>query len=201
MSYSTKAVSVYKALYYANKCNVKRLAFDCGAGGSNPPLYIFLSSGYEVKGIDISEEAIKESLIFEKKHNCNLNIKQGDMRKIENIDERIGCCYSHNSIFHMRKKDIIRSIHEMIRITEPKGIIYFNLLSKRDKQYGEGIEIGEGEFQDPDDSVIHSYHDDNEVDEEIQECVFLEKAFQNTIRNTEEGIIDQEFIEYYLMKK
>ena len=101
----------------------------------------------------------------------------------------------------MRKKDIIRSIHEMIRITEPKGIIYFNLLSKRDKQYGKEIGIGEGEFQDPDDSVIHSYHDDNEVDEEIKGCDFLEKVFQNAIRKTEEGIIDQAFIEYYLRKK
>ena len=201
MIYSTKAISVYKALFYANLYNVTKIAFDCGAGGSNPPLYIFLSNGYEVKGIDISEEAINKSLVFEKKYNCKLNIKKGDMKDIDNEEGKVGCCYSYNSIFHMKKKDIIKSIYELIRITEPRGIIYFNLLSKRDKQYGRGVRIGEGEFQDQEDDIIHSYYDDTEIDEELMECDVLEKVFYNTIRNTEEGTINQSFIEYFLRKK
>ncbi len=201
IKYTTKAISVYKLLYYAETFGVRKQAFDCGAGGSNPPLYIFYYHGYQVSGIDIDAEAVKEAALFCEKNACKLNICLGDMRNIAGASNRYGCCYSYNSIFHMRKPDIQKSIEAMIRITEPGGVLYFNLLHKNDCGYGKGYEIGPGTFEDETDGEIHSYYDEHEIDQSIAGCELVEKVLLNSKRKTEQEILDQWFIEYYMRKK
>jgi hypothetical protein len=46
---------------------MERKVIDCGAGGRQPPLYLFYQYGYRTYGIDSSEHAIKNAEEFCKK--------------------------------------------------------------------------------------------------------------------------------------
>lgn len=198
--YFTRANSLYKVLYYANAFGVKKTILDCGAGGRNPPLYIFHSNGFDCSGIDISQDSIKKTHDFEKAMNCRLNIKFGDFRCM-NIDNNIfGCSYSYNSIFHMSKIDVIKAINEMMRVTSNNGLIYFNVLSKRDMLYNIGEEVELDTFYDDDEKTVHSFWDDNEIEGYIGNMEIIEKDIINMKVKYNGNYIDQSFIDYYFIK-
>jgi hypothetical protein len=69
--------------------------------------------GYKTYGIEICDSQIEEAKVFSEKHNLELNITKGDMRKLPFEDESISYVYSYNSIFHMKKEDIAKSISEI----------------------------------------------------------------------------------------
>lgn len=191
---------MYKALFYSEQFSVSKTVLDCGAGGEAPPSYVFHRCGYETHGIDIDGEAIRQARAFAASRKWKLEIAPGDMRCIPYPDNRFGCVYSYNSIFHMGKGDILESIREMLRVTEPGGILFFNLLHKNDFGYGQGIEIAKGSFKDQHDGIVHSYHDEEELDGEMGECELLEKSMIRCTRCIEEKTITQWFLEYYSRK-
>ena len=198
--FTTRAVSIYKTLFYAEYFSVNKKVIDCGAGGNNPPIQIFQESGYEVVGIDIDEQQIAEANEVLKGKGYTIKILKDDMREIHQADSTFGCSYSYNSIFHMNKNDIKQSIQEMIRITEPGGVIYFNVLHKNDCGYGNGKEIGNNSFEDFTDGIIHSYYTDDEIDQGIANCELLEKEIKSIQRKYEKKMINQWFIEYFYRK-
>jgi ubiquinone/menaquinone biosynthesis C-methylase UbiE len=148
---------------------MERKILDCGAGGHQPPLYMFYQYGYKTFGIDISKYAIKNATNFCKKHNLDidLNISLGDMRKIEFEDESFPFVYSFNTINHLSKKDIIKAMEEMERVLTKNGLLYVNFGSE-DSQIGDrGEIIGEGEYLVPvggNETALHSFHTDDEAD-------------------------------------
>ena len=77
-----RQTQLYKFLEYCNKSNMEKKILDCGAGGNMPPLGLFYSEGYETYGIELSEKQIELSKAFEKEHNMNLNIRQGDIKNL-----------------------------------------------------------------------------------------------------------------------
>ena len=83
---------------------VEKSVLDCGAGGGRPPLALFKLRGYLTTGIDINKGSIQLANEFVKKHNLNLNISEGDMRKIPFENNTFGCVFSYNTIFHMNKR-------------------------------------------------------------------------------------------------
>ena len=88
MQFVSRATPLYGFLRLCNNSNLERRVLDCGAGGVQPPLYLFSQYGYQTFGIDINKNAIKNSEDFCKKNklNVDLNIKLGDMREIEYED-------------------------------------------------------------------------------------------------------------------
>jgi len=58
--------SIYKFLHMARWKDVEKKVLDCGAGDNNPPLALFSKHGYEVYGIDISDNALDEERNFAK---------------------------------------------------------------------------------------------------------------------------------------
>ncbi len=199
--YITRASNIYKVLFHCENEGVTRKVLDCGAAGPNPLLYVFYQSGYKVKGIDISREAIEESVRFEEERKCRLNIDYGDMVCIADGDEKYGCCYSYNSVFHMKKEAVKKAIGEFIRVVEKGGIIYFNLLSKDDFMYGQGEEIEEGVFYNEAEKTCHSFWEEEEAEPVIKGTTILEKERTTVEWQYGEGTIRQGFIGYYLKKR
>ena len=52
---------LYTFLKYCENSKLKKEILDCGAGGKNPPLYIFHLFGYKTHGVDISEEQVRKA--------------------------------------------------------------------------------------------------------------------------------------------
>lgn len=198
--YITRANSLYKVLYYANALGIEKSILDCGAGGRNPPLYLFYIYGFKCSGIDIAEDSICKAHDFEKTNNCFLNIENGDFRSINRANNSYGCCYSYNSVFHMNKTDVVKSIKEMIRVTNNDGLIYFNVLSKNDMLFGKGREVELDTFYDDDEKTVHSFWGEEEIEEYINKTAIVEKDIINMKIKHNGCFVNQSFIEYFISK-
>ena len=169
MEFISRATPLYEFLRLCNKTKLKRKVLDCGAGGLQPPLYLFYQYGYETYGIDTSEHAIKRAKDFCTKNDLNieLNIRLGDMRAIGFEDNSFPFVYSYNTIMHLSKNDIITAMKEIERVLVPNGLCYVNFASE-DSQIGDrGEKVGEGEYLLPvgeNETALHSFHTDNEAD-------------------------------------
>ncbi len=180
MQFISRATPLYEFLRLSNGTNHEKRVLDCGAGGAQPPLYLFYQHGYQTYGIDISEDAIKASENFCQKNNLNidLNIKKGDMRTIEYEDEFFSFVYSYNSINHLSKSDIIKTMREIERVLTPDGLCYVNFGSEDSEIGDRGEKIGEGEYLLPignNQTALHTFHTDNEADSYFRNFKLLRK--------------------------
>jgi len=139
---------VYKFLFYINHFakDVEKKILDCGAGGSTPPLGLFFEHGYETHGIDISPDQIKLAEDFARKNDMTLNIIQGDMQQLPFDDESFGFVFSYNTIFHLLREGTKKAIAEVRRVLKKGGLFFVNFMTYDDGYYGEGKELGKGEF-------------------------------------------------------
>ena len=139
---------LYKFLFYIKHFakDVEKKILDCGAGGKTPPLGLFHEHGFETHGIDISEEQIKLAEDFARVNGMKLNLIQGDMQELQYEDESFGFVYSYNTIFHLLKEGTRKAIAEVRRVLKKDGLFYVNFMAFDDGYYGEGKELGKGEF-------------------------------------------------------
>lgn len=192
------ATQLYKYLWYCNQENLEKNILDCGAAGKKPPLVMFYEQGYKTYGIDINEERIKLVEDFEKINGINLNIKLGDMRKLDYSDKFFSFLYSYNSIFHLTKKDTELAIKEFRRVTKENGLIFVNFLSKEDCLYGFGEDLGNGEFEQDEDGqkTVHSFYDDKEPDYLFKDCKIIHKEKRILERYIHNKKYRQSFLDY-----
>ena len=166
--------------FFLKVCEQSKLpknVLDCGAGGEIPPLYIFRMCGFETYGIDISDEQIRRARIFCEHKGIHLNIEKGDMRDLPFGDLSFSFAYSHNTIFHMPKREITGSMKEMKRVLKRDGILYVNFLSVDDTEFGRGRQVGIGEFiqEERGARTLHSYFGDDEPDQLFEGLEILVK--------------------------
>lgn len=197
-----KQPQLYRFLNYCNESNLEKSVLDCGAGGDCPPLALFSDYGYKTNGIEISDSQIKKAKVFSEKYGFELNISKGDMRKLPFEDESISYIYSYNSIFHMTKNDMMKSVNEIKRVLKPEGICCINFLSVLDSGYGEGEKLGEGEFLqiERNEKVIHSYYSIDEAEKHFNDMKILFKENRILERIYEGKKIKQGYIDYIVQK-
>jgi ubiquinone/menaquinone biosynthesis C-methylase UbiE len=181
---------------------LQKSILDCGAGGQQPSLGLFKDFGYSTTGIEISDAQIDRAREYASKHGFDLGIQRGDMRNLPFKENSFSFAYSYNSIFHMSKQDIFRSIDEMMRVVKRNGLIFFNLLTTRDFRHGEGEEIGPGEFLQDEhgDKVIHSYFDPEELNGYLSDVNVLLKNNRSMERQFDDKKIQQGYIDYIIEK-
>jgi SAM-dependent methyltransferase len=198
-----KQPQLYRFLQYCNESGLEKSILDCGAGGECPPLAVFANEGYKTQGIEIDDTQLEKAASFEDKHNFKLDILKGDIRKLPFDDESISFVYSYNTIFHMKKDDIMVAVQEIRRVLIPKGLCLVNFLSIFDEGYGEGEEIGEGEYiqLERGASVIHSYLKLEEGEKYFKGLNILFKESRILERIHEGKKIKQAYVDYILQKK
>lgn len=196
--------SIYKLLNLVQISNTSNniRVLDCGAGGNMPSLALFEDCGYSCDGIDISDTQIELANNYLKKNDLSTRIQYGDMRKLDYDDEYYDCIYSYNTIFHMKKHEIINTIEQMKRILKPGGILFINLLSIDDFRCGEGLSVGENEYLQMEDGiqVIHSYFKHSEADNYFSDMTLLSKETRIWERTIGGKLIKQGYIDYILKK-
>ena len=164
-----------------SKSHLEKKILDCGAGGHLPPLAMFHEHGFETHGVDISESRIKDAIEYGKKIGADLKIINCDMRELSYDDESFSFVFSYNTIFHMTKKDIKKSMAEMRRVLVKDGLCFVNFMSTEDDMYGEGEELVKGECRQIEcgEEVIHTFFDDNEVSDFLEgfELIALDKRY------------------------
>jgi ubiquinone/menaquinone biosynthesis C-methylase UbiE len=156
----------------------RKRILDCGVGGNDPKIAIFQEYGYELYGIDIDADQLKNAREFASKHGIHLNITEGDMREIPFDDEFFGFVMSYLSMVHLTKEDIAVAINEIHRVLQKGGLCYNNFLSKEDKGYDKSRANSLGEIKSNDSGfqANHSYFDDGEPDKYFQEFEIIYSA-------------------------
>ncbi len=197
-----KQIPLYRFIMYCNDTNMDKTVLDCGAGGDCPPLSLFSDYGYKTYGIEFSRIQIEEANQFAIRKGQQLNIEQGDMRSLKFENGSISFVYSYNSVFHMTKIDVIKSIHEMKRVLKPNGLLFVNFLTTADFRCGTGLAYGENQYEQMDDGlpVIHSYYEEKEADTYFDDMEILYKENRVLERIFAGEKIRQGFVDYILKK-
>lgn len=125
--YIDKIIEVFK------KFNVKRiLDLACGSGRY---LFYLLEKGFNMYGIDISEEAIKIAYSLLKNKNLNAEFNIGSMFELlpynNNFFDGLICIRSFN---HGTIEDIRYGIKEIERVLKPRGLIFMTVRKKVSKK-------------------------------------------------------------------
>ncbi len=120
---------LYEFLRRCDLSGLDKRVLDCGAGGKEPPLWLFSQHAYTTCGIDIQEEAVAKAKQFCQERHEALNIFLGDMRHIPFADACFPFVYSFNAIFFMTKTDITAAMGEIERVLKPGGLCYVNFMS------------------------------------------------------------------------
>ncbi|MCB2290919.1 class I SAM-dependent methyltransferase [Clostridium sp. CS001] len=159
------AFPLYNFLKYCNANSSDKIILDCGAGGSNPPLSLFHEFGYKTYGIEISKGQLEKANIFCDEHNTALNIMHGDIKKIPFDNELFSFLFSYNTSVHMKKGGFSLALSEFYRVLKSNGLCYVNFLSEECDSYGEGIQLGDGEFMQIEDNeeVLYCHYKDSEI--------------------------------------
>lgn len=198
-----KQIPLYRFLDFCleNGTSNSSKILDCGAGGNMPPLALFNTYGFDTHGIEIDLKALESARKFESANSLDLNIQIGDMTDLKIEDNHFDFVYSYNSIFHMRKRDIEKSLSELKRVLKPGGLMFVNFLSVDDFRCGQGPDLGDHQYEQMDDEpVIHSYFDHNEADKYFTEMTTLIKEERVIQRIYDGNQIRQGFIDYILRK-
>ena len=165
-----RAVQLYTFIDYCEDTPLEKKVLECGAGihpTLEPLLLRFHKLGYETHGIEIDPDRLEAAQRFFNEHGLVVDLRQGDMRQLEYGDESMSFVYSWNSIFHMTKQDVGRSVSEIARVLRPEGLCFINFLSVESESYGQGKEVSPGEYVEMEggEEVIHSYYEDGEPDQ------------------------------------
>ena len=192
---------MYKLLWWIRNSQLEKKILDCGAGGNMPPLAIFYQHGFDTTGIEISDSQLENARAFCEKHDMDLNIIKGDMRKLDFDDESFSHVYSQNSIFHLNKADTALAMSEMRRVLRTDGYIYVNFLSIDDQGCGDGEEAGPGEWIAPEhgEPTLHSFYADEEPDEYFKGMSIIMKT--KNVTDFESGEYRMATLEYIAKKK
>ncbi len=155
---------LYTFLSYCNDSPLEKVVLDCGAGGAVPPLVLFHEHGYRTLGVDISEDQVELARQFGSQHAMDLRIVRGDMRELPFAGESMSFVYSIDSICHMTKKQVARSVDEILRVLRQGGLCFVSFLSVDDDRCGCGAQLGCGEFfsEEGGEQILHSFYEDTE---------------------------------------
>jgi SAM-dependent methyltransferase len=180
---------LYTFLSYCSESPLEKEVLDCGAGGECPPLALFAEHGYRVHGVDISDKQLALARQFCKEHAIDLDLILADVRDLPFDDESMSFVYSHDSICHMTKQEVAIAMREINRVLKAGGLCYVNFLSVEDGRFGEGQQLGPGEFtcQEHDETYLHCFFEDNEPDQYFGGFALLRREKHRTERFTDQG--------------
>jgi 2-polyprenyl-3-methyl-5-hydroxy-6-metoxy-1,4-benzoquinol methylase len=114
---------------------------------------LFSTSGFDVTGIEISEEACALAQEYDpatKLYNGSFlenNVVQGPYQGIY--------CFNVLQLFH--KPDRIRFVRKSAQLLSPNGLMFFTGISDQDASFGQGEEVEENTFAVQPDKILHYF--------------------------------------------
>ncbi|MCK4498481.1 class I SAM-dependent methyltransferase [Candidatus Bathyarchaeota archaeon] len=175
-----RATPLYKFLRLCNSSPLEKTVLDCGAGGNDPPLRLFVEWGYETVGIEISNQALDKVEKFCRERDMKLTMFKGDVRKLPFRDETFSFVFSYNTLPLMSKRDVEDTIEQIERVTKPEGLCFLNFVSVDDE------------------GPADSYYEDGEPDYYFTGFDILHKEKRIILIGKEEK---QAYIDYIAKKK
>jgi 2-polyprenyl-3-methyl-5-hydroxy-6-metoxy-1,4-benzoquinol methylase len=147
----TPSQSAAIALSLFRKYKVNKILIPGSGYGRNSKL--FSTSGFDVTGIEIAEEACRLAQEYDpatKLYNGSFlddNLVQGQYQGI----------YCFNVLQLFLKTDRIHFVHKSAQLLSPKGLMFFTGISDQDASFGQGEEVEENTFAVKPDKILHFF--------------------------------------------
>ena len=145
----SKSAEIALSLFRKHKVN-KILVPGSGYGRNSK---LFSTSGFDVTGIEIAEEACRLAQEYDpatKLHNGSFlddNFVQGPFQGI----------YCFNVLQLFLKPDRIRFVQKSAELLSPRGLMFFTGISDQDTSFGQGEEVEENTFAVQPDKILHFF--------------------------------------------
>lgn len=150
---------------YEVKRKVNRV-LDLGSGNGRHAIY-FAEQGFEVSGVDISEQAIAWAKDWSSGKGLQIDFRVADIVALPFEDSTFDVVVSHGVLDHVSSEVSQKAIHEVRRVLKTGGLFYCDLRSTEDYEFGMGRQISRNEFildRGYERGLIQHFFDKQEVD-------------------------------------
>jgi len=128
------------------KRGVKRI-LDLGCGTGRHVIY-FAKQGFEVYGVDISEEALKITRNWLKKERIRANLKIGSIyKKLSYKDNFFDAVISTHAFHHAKIEDIRKAIKELERVLKLGGLVFMIVRRRRLKKFRRNLNVTQEKYR------------------------------------------------------
>lgn len=148
------------------------LDLGCGNGGQS----IYLAQmGYEVYGIDVSDEAIKLARDYASREQLDVTFLTQGCEQLSFEPDFFDAVICHGVLDHVPMETAIDSVQEIQRVLRPGGLFLVSLASVRSSLFGEGLSAGQNTYvleHGPEEGQIQHYFNEEEIRTLLPEAQF-----------------------------
>jgi SAM-dependent methyltransferase len=126
------------------KRNVRRV-LDLGCGNGRHAIY-FAREGFDASGIDISPTAIDWARDWATRERLDIDFRVGTITDLPFADGVFDVAVSHGVLDHIAMPEAMAAIGEVARVLRPAGLLYIDLKSADDCEFGLGEPAGKNTF-------------------------------------------------------
>ena len=147
----TPSKSAEIALSLFRKYKVNKILVPGSGYGRNSKL--FSTSGFDVTGIEISEEACT----LAQEYDPTTKVYNGSFLDDDLVQDLYEGIYCFNVLQLFLKADRLRFINKSAQALAPNGFMFFTGISDQDERFGQGQEIEEYTFAVKPDKTLHFF--------------------------------------------
>ena len=149
----SKSAEIALSLFRKHKIN--RILVPGSGYGRNSKL--FSTSGFDVTGIEISEEACA----LAQEYDPATKLHTGSFLDDDLVRGQYQGIYCFNVLQLFLKPDRIRFVRKSAQLLSPKGLMFFTGISDQDDSFGQGEEVEENTFAVKPDKILHFFTPDD----------------------------------------
>lgn len=130
-------------VYRYSKGNREIKILEVGSGDGNN-LWYLKKEGFNICGIEISQERIDNARLRLSEDDLNVEIKKGSFTEIDYPDETFDLVIDRGAVTCVNYEDANTAINEINRVLKENGYFYFNPFSEQDGNLFNGTFIEDG---------------------------------------------------------
>ncbi len=173
----SRSAEIALSLFLQHKIN-KILVPGSGYGRNSK---LFATSGFDVTGIEISEEACA----LAQEYDPATKLYNGSFLENDFVQGPYQGIYCFNVLQLFLRPDRVRFVRKSAQLLYPKGLMFFTGISDQDASFGQGEEVEEHTFAVQPDKILHFFTlDDLKIhfeEFEILEVGDLEDQISHTL--------------------
>lgn len=142
-----------------------RAVLDLGCGVGRHTAFL-ADEGFSAHGLDKSPFAVAAARANASGRRARSTFVVGDLLALPYRSESFDAVLAFNVVYHVDEDGLRQALAEVQRVLRPRGIYLTTMLSKRNREYGRGIEISPNTFRQPEaiDDKVHPHTYSNAED-------------------------------------
>lgn len=175
----SKTAIYAKELFLKN--NVKTILVPGSGYGRHTEF--FASAGFEVSGIEISEEALK----IAQKSNSKIKYYSGSVLNMPFSNDIYDAIFCFNVVHLFRKSERELFLQKCFNQIKEKGVVFFVVFSDKESSFGKGTEVGKNTFESKPGRPVHYFTEEDLKDHFKNHKIIETGSVEDPENHGEEG--------------